>query len=96
MDKERKADQQIASFSAPKSLIALADAEARKRKMNRTGFFRFCLAKELGYSDDAAKEMSMHMSVQNFRAQIPTPSGYPLSDADVDQAGAAAESHKKM
>jgi hypothetical protein len=50
----RKSDQAVDAFSAPKDLLHAAQLEAKRRGLSKSGFYRYCLAKEVGYSDSAA------------------------------------------
>lgn len=50
----RKPDQAVDAFSAPKDLLHAAQVEAKRRGLSKSGFYRYCLAKEVGYSDSAA------------------------------------------
>lgn len=50
----RRTDQAVDAFSAPKDLLHAAQVEAKRRGLSKSGFYRYCLAKEVGYSDSAA------------------------------------------
>jgi hypothetical protein len=63
MKPERAADQKTEAFSAPLSLLNAAKAEAARRQMSFSGFCRYCLAREIGWSVEDAKKISLHMPI---------------------------------
>ncbi len=63
---KRKADQAVDAFSAPRSLLNAAHIEAKKRRMSKSGFYRYCLAREVGYSQAAALQIAEHAQIGNF------------------------------
>ena len=65
MSHTRKEDQSVDAFSAPKDLLAKAKRKAVELKMTKSGFYRYCLAKTLGYSEQEAKHFSEHRAVLN-------------------------------
>ena len=65
MSHTRKDDQSVDAFSAPKDLLAKAKSRASELKMTKSGFYRYCLAKALGYSEEDAKKFSEHRAVLN-------------------------------
>ncbi len=70
MPGQRRADQGVDAFSAPKELLARAAAEALRRGMTKTGFYRYCLAKELGYPEEEALEFASHRALEIARARL--------------------------
>jgi hypothetical protein len=62
----RKPDQAVDAFSAPKTLLNAAHVEAKKRHMSKSGFYRYCLAKEVGYCEEDALRVAEHAGVGNF------------------------------
>lgn len=71
----RKDDQAVDAFSAPKSLISEAKARAAGMRLTKSGFYRYCLAKMLGRSEDEALEIAEHGSVRNSIAAMNDSSG---------------------
>ena len=65
MPHTRKSDQKVDAFSLPVSLSQEAKARAAALGMTSSGFYRYCLAKELGYPELKARELSMHTGVVN-------------------------------
>jgi len=66
----RRDDQTVEAFSASKDLIAKAKAKAAARGMNKSGYFRYCLAKDLGYSEQESLEFAQHSSVTQLKAEV--------------------------
>jgi len=60
----------VDAFSAPKSLLRRAAQEAARRGMTKTGFYRYCLAKELGYPEYEAIELAQHRSVVALKDKL--------------------------
>jgi hypothetical protein len=73
MPSERATDQVVDAFSASKSLVKQATEEAARRGLTKSGFYRYCLAKELGYSEDDALELALHNTVQRMRQSVRYP-----------------------
>ena len=65
MSHTRKYDQSVDAFSAPKDLLTKAKRRAVELKMTKSGFYRYCLAKALGYSEEDARQFSEHRAVLN-------------------------------
>jgi hypothetical protein len=63
----RKLDQAVDAFSAPRDLLRLAQLAAKARGMSKSGFYRYCLAKELDYSETAALSVAEHSGTGNFK-----------------------------
>lgn len=63
---ERKSDQAVEAFSAPRTLLREAQMEARRRGLSKSGFYRYCLAKELGADNETAIKVAEHAAVGNF------------------------------
>lgn len=70
------------AFSAPKELLAQAKARAGVKRMSKSGFMRYCLAKELGYSEIDADEIALHGTIRNLRDKYPEhkPSPHEMND----------------
>lgn len=66
----RNEDQKVDAFSAPKDLLRAAGVEALKRGMTKSGFYRYCLAKECGYSEAEAVIYAEHGSVMRSRESL--------------------------
>ena len=78
----------VDAFSAPKSLIAQAKREAAKRGMTKTGFYRYCLAKECGFSERDAASFSLHRGVTNsISGAVLNESSGPNSGVQIVQMG---------
>lgn len=77
----RKSDQQVEAFSAPKALLRQAQMEARRRGLTKSGFYRYCLAKELGFPEDQATRVAEHAGVGNFNIIATEDSGEPEDKA---------------
>jgi hypothetical protein len=65
MSHTRRSDQSVDAFSLPVDLLAQAKARAAAMKMTKSGFYRYCLARTLGYSEDEARKFSVHRAVLN-------------------------------
>lgn len=65
MPHKRKADQSVDAFSLPNDLLAKAKAKAIEMRMTKSGFYRYCLAKFLGYSEEDARGYAEHRAVLN-------------------------------
>lgn len=66
MKRERRDDQAVEAFSAPRDLLRHAQLEAKRRGMTKSGFYRYCLAKALGKSEEEALLLSAHASIGHF------------------------------
>lgn len=75
MPNSRKTDQCINSFSLPLSLLQQSKRRAAEMGFTTSGFYRYCLAKTLGYSEETAMSLAAHAAVTNSlnraRAQFP-------------------------
>jgi hypothetical protein len=76
MSHTRRDNQEVVAFSASKQLIAQADQRAVERGMTRSGYYRFCLARELGYSEEEAKAIGQHGAILQLREKA---SRYPAT-----------------
>jgi hypothetical protein len=65
MSHTRRKDQSVDAFSLPLDLLAEAKTRAAQLKMTRSGFYRYCLAKELGYDEQKARAFAVHRAVLN-------------------------------
>jgi len=65
MSHTRRQDQSVDAFSLPTELLAKAKQRAAQLQMTKSGFYRFCLAKELGYSETEARAFAQHRAVLN-------------------------------
>ena len=81
MRPERRDDQTVDAFSLSKELQAAAKARAAKLGMTKSGYFRYCLATELGYSSEDAIKFAQHKAVTNSIAHEAAQSNYDLQDA---------------
>lgn len=84
---QRKSDQDVTAFSAPKSLLREAIVRANEMGMSKTGFYRYCLAKELGYSAEDARALAEHRGAVNARAAV--------ARSVADERSLVAESHRE-
>jgi len=66
----RKANQTVEAFSLPRELLKAAKVRAAELQMSKSGYFRFCLAKELGIPEGEAKALAAHSSVRNLKEQV--------------------------
>jgi hypothetical protein len=66
MSKERRDNQAVDAFSAPRSLIRAAQEKAKAMRLTKSGFYRYCLAKELGKSEEESLRVAEHGSVGQF------------------------------
>lgn len=53
------------AFSAPKSLLETAKIVAAKKRMTKSGFYRYCLAKECGFSEEEAIRIAEPRAIAN-------------------------------
>ena len=70
---DRRYDQKVDAFSAPVELLNAVMASARQRGMTKSGFIRYALAKEIGYSEAEARDYAEHRAVKNQRENPPQP-----------------------
>jgi hypothetical protein len=92
----RSKDQSVDAFSAPKSLIIAATEEAARRGWPKSGFYRYCLAKELGYSEDDATELALHTSIQRVRHTMASSTKYPEHSEQVAHLNDAPDLSEKV
>src|SRR5260370_33163197 len=85
MPRERSETQAVDAFSAPRDLLRSAHLLAKKRRMTKSGFYRYCLAKEVGYSEPDALRIAEHASIGTFQIIQNTGSG----DQHISGEGAA-------
>jgi hypothetical protein len=94
----RKADQAVEAFSAPISLLEQARALARDKGMTRSGFYRYCLAKECGFSEEEAAALAQHrgvtLSILNAR-RIALNENHQSADVPKGPVGKAASTYPK-
>jgi hypothetical protein len=62
--------EKVDAFSAPRSLLAKAAAAALRKGMTKSGFYRYCLAKELGYDEAEALVFAEHGGVRRLRESL--------------------------
>lgn len=86
----RREDQTVEAFSLSKALRDQAKAKARTKKMSKSGFFRYCLARELGYSEEDATLIALHGALAREIGMAPAQGNQAQQPAS--QAGAAASS----
>lgn len=67
MPGERKESQTVEAFSAPKELLREAQLEAKRRRLSKSGFYRYCLARELGRDEEASLRIAEHAGTGNFQ-----------------------------
>ena len=70
MSHTRRKDQDVAAFSASLDLLGKADDKAKSLGMSRSGYLRYCLAKELGFPDSEAKAISLHGAIQRASERV--------------------------
>lgn len=63
MAKHRRDDQAVDAFSAPKELLEEARKVAYQKRMTKSGFYRYCLAKEIGFPEEECLRLAEHASV---------------------------------
>ena len=80
--KQRSDTQAVEAFSAPKDLLRRARRRAVSLGMTMSGYLRYVVALELGYSAAEAKDMALHPSVHQLRrpaqATLQTQSAGPV------------------
>lgn len=69
--KTRARDQAVEAFSAPRDLLARAKARAAELGMTKSGYFRYSLALELGYTREEAELLGEHRQVSSLRDSLP-------------------------
>ena len=74
---KRKSGQTVEAFSISVDLLTQAKRRAATMGMSRSGFYRYCLAKELGYSTEDARRFAEHRALLNLRDGA----HYPLAAA---------------
>lgn len=65
MQHARKSDQTADAFSLPTELLQKVRDRAAELGMTKSGFYRYCLAKELGHDEETARAYSLHRAVLN-------------------------------
>ena len=73
MGKQRSDTQTVEAFSAPKELLHRARRRAVSLGMTMSGYLRYVLALELGYSEAEAKDLALHPSVRQLRPPVQVP-----------------------
>lgn len=91
MKKQRADHQTVDAFSAPRDLLRAAQEEAKRRRMTKSGFYRYCLAKELGMTGDEAEQLAAHASIGNFSV---VQSNSPHATQNVFSSSSAAPARK--
>ncbi len=90
MPSKRNADQAVDAFSAPKELLRAAQLEAKRRGMTKSGFYRYCLALKLGYSEEQALKFANYQGAGNFSV-LPPPSAEKSARAKKNKPRAKGE-----
>lgn len=67
MPHTRADSQTVEAFSLNKDLLVRAKRRAVELKMSKSGYFRYCLALELGHPEPEAREIAAHGAVQALR-----------------------------
>lgn len=75
MPHTRRPDQTVEAFSLPRSLLTEALQRAAALRMTKSGYFRYCLALELGYSESEAMDLAQHGAVSNTLKSIQSRAG---------------------
>jgi hypothetical protein len=65
-----KDSQTIEAFSASRALLAQTKVRAAQLSMSKSGYFRYAIAKELGYSEAEARDHSLHGAALLLRRQF--------------------------
>ena len=65
MSHTRRSDQSVDAFSLPTDLLAKSKLRAAELGMTKSGFYRYCLAKELGHDETTARAYAAHRAVLN-------------------------------
>jgi hypothetical protein len=65
--KQRSDSQAVEAFSAPKELLQHARQRAVSLGMTMSGYLRYVVALELGYSAAEARDLALHPSVRQLR-----------------------------
>lgn len=91
MSHTRRSDQSVDAFSLPKKLLAESKARAAKLRMTKSGFYRYCLAKQLGYSEADAILLAEHRAVLNSVEQDISAAALNERAASSEKVSAAAE-----
>jgi hypothetical protein len=75
----------VDAFSAPRWLIDLAKKRAAELRWTKTGFYRYCLAKELGMSEADARELALHGAIQALRDAVAKPAARKFASYQAKQ-----------
>ncbi len=65
-----KDSQTIEAFSASREMLAQTKVRAAQLSMSKSGYFRYAIAKELGYSEGEARDISLHGAALLLRRQF--------------------------
>jgi len=65
--RQRSDSQAVEAFSAPKDLLRHARQRAVTLGMTMSGYLRYVVALELGYSEADARDLALHPSVHQLR-----------------------------
>ena len=66
----RASTERVDAFTAPKALLMRAWAEALRRGWTKSGFYRYCLAKEIGMTEEEALRYAQHRGVRRSLAAL--------------------------
>jgi hypothetical protein len=77
--KLEKDNQTIEAFSASRELLAQAKVRAAQLSMSKSGYFRYAIAKEIGYSESEARDISLHGAALLLRRQFAGVKRAPLN-----------------
>ena len=77
--KQRSDAQAVEAFSAPKDLLRRARRRAVSLGMTMSGYLRYVVALELGYSPAEARDLALHPSVHKLRR--PAQPAFPTQSA---------------
>jgi hypothetical protein len=96
MPNKRAKTEKVEAFSAPRELLELAKSRAAELGMTASGYYRYCLAKELGYSEPHALQIASHGAVRRLantveRYRMPKSGALSLNEANSKPASAAAK-----
>jgi hypothetical protein len=65
--RQRSDSQAVEAFSAPKELLLHARQRAVTLGMTMSGYLRYVVALELGYSEPEARDLALHPSIRQLR-----------------------------
>lgn len=92
----RKKGQTVDAFSLPASLLSAARLKAVSMGFTRSGYYRYALAKELGYGEEQARQLADNQATQNSIARAQSYPPHEHSRLELNEASSARPKPKTV